>query len=104
MSPGRSRYTGPGRPLKTVRIAVSTYSGMRLGSTHRSDHLVIGLNAATWSISWNAPRPHWLTGLEPPMASSGAQSAQALATPVVRLVVPGPDAAMHTPSLFKTRP
>ena len=38
------------------------------------------------------------------MASNGAQSAQALATPVTRLVAPGPEAAMHTPSVFLTRP
>ena len=38
------------------------------------------------------------------MASSGAQSAHALATPVTRFVAPGPDAAMHTPSVFFTRP
>src|SRR5919199_6690505 len=99
-----SRYTGPGRPPSACRTAVVTYSGTRLGSAHCSAHLVIGLKAATWSISWKAPLPRWLMGAEPPMASSGAASAHALATPVIRLVAPGPEAAMHTPRVFLTRP
>src|ERR687886_247274 len=99
-----SRYTGPGRPPRACRTAVLTNSGTRLGSVHCSAHLVIGLKAATWSISWNAPLPRWLSGAEPPMANSGAQSAQALATPVTRFVAPGPEAAMHTPRVFFTRP
>src|SRR5262245_3390897 len=42
-------------------------------------------------------------GLEPPMATSGAASVQALATPVRRLIVPGPGDAMHTPGFRVTR-
>src|ERR1700687_782380 len=99
-----SRYTGPGRPLRACRTAVATNSGTRLGSVHCSAHLVIGLKAATWSISWNALLPRWLMGAEPPIASSGAQSAQALATPVIRVVAAGPEAAIQTPTVFFTRP
>ena len=58
---------------------------------------------AIWSISWNAPLPSWLTGLEPPIATTGALSTNALATPVTRFVTPGPEAAMHTLGRFSTR-
>ncbi len=42
-------------------------------------------------------------GLEPPMATSGAQSVNAVATPVSRFVAPGPEAPMHTPGRRSTR-
>ena len=70
----------------------------------RSAHFVIGLNTASWSISWNASMPNDTRGLEPPMATSGAALVNASATPVSRLVAPGPEAPMHTPGLRITRP
>jgi len=42
-------------------------------------------------------------GLEPPMATSGAQSVNAVATPVSRFVAPGPEAPMQTPGRRSTR-
>src|SRR5215471_9111790 len=63
----------------------------------RSAHLVAGRNIVTWSISWKASIPRETRGLEPPMATIGQQSVQAFATPVSRLMVPGPDDAMQTP-------
>ena len=58
---------------------------------------------ATWSISWNTCRPNWPIGLEPPMATTGQQSISALAMPVVRLMTPGPLAAMHTLGFCSSR-
>ena len=47
----------------------------------------------------------WLMfGLDPPMATSGAASAHALATPVTRLVAPGPEQPMQTPGRCFRRP
>ena len=57
----------------------------------------MGRITATWSISWKASIPRNTRGLEPPMATRGAASTKALATPVTRLVVPGPEHPMHTP-------
>ena len=58
---------------------------------------------ASWSISWNTPRPFMPIGLEPPIATTGQQSTSALAMPVVRLIVPGPLAAMQTPGFCNSR-
>jgi hypothetical protein len=41
---------------------------MRLTWCTRSDHLVHGLNIASWSMSWNAPRRQVATGAAPPSA------------------------------------
>ena len=38
------------------------------------------------------------------MATIGAASVNALATPVSKFVAPGPEAPMHTPALRITRP
>ncbi len=69
----------------------------------RSAHLVIGFMIATWSISWKASMPRKTRGLDPPMATSGAQSVKALATPVARLMAPGPEQPMATPGRRVTR-
>ena len=44
-----------------------------------------------------------LRGLDPPMAMSGAQSVKAFATPVARLMAPGPEQPMATPGRRVTR-
>ena len=48
-------------------------------------------------------RPNCWIGLEPPMATTGQQSISALARPVVRLMTPGPLAAMHTAGRCSSR-
>ncbi len=58
---------------------------------------------ASWSISWKTWRPFWPIGLEPPIATTGQQSISALAIPVVRLMTPGPLAAMHTLGFCSSR-
>ena len=47
--------------------------------------------------------PRYTRGLDPPMATSGAQSVKALATPVGRLMAPGPEQPMDTPGRRVTR-
>ncbi len=69
----------------------------------RSVHLVMGFIRATWSISWKASMPRNTRGLDPPMAISGAQSVKAFATPVARLMAPGPEQPMATPGRRVTR-
>ena len=82
------------RPARACRSSpsgrrCSPARGMRLRLKTRSAHLVHGFMIATWSISWNTWRPNWPIGLEPPIATTGAQSISALATPVMRLVDAG---------------
>ncbi len=69
----------------------------------RSAHLVQGSNIGTCSISWKTWRPVEASGLAPPNAMIGVQSAQACATPVTRLVVAGPEAAMQMPGRLRRR-
>jgi len=64
---------------------------------------VTGRKTATWSISWKASIPRKTRGLDPPIATSGAASVKALATPVKRLVAPGPEQPMQTPGRRVTR-
>ena len=69
---------------------------MRFRLINRSTYLLQPRISSTWSISWNTWRPNWLSGLEPPSATTGQQSTSAFADPVIRLVTPGPEAAMQT--------
>ena len=47
--------------------------------------------------------PRYTRGLAPPMATRGAQSVNAVATPVRRFVAPGPEHPMQTPGRRITR-
>ncbi len=69
---------------------------MRFRLTIRSTCLQQPRISSTWSISWNTCRPNCDSGLDPPSATTGQQSISAFAMPVIRLVTPGPDAAMQT--------
>jgi hypothetical protein len=60
--------------------------------------LVIGMVMPEMSASWNASvpisdRPTW-----PVIATTGIESICASASGVTRLVAPGPEVAMHTPT------
>ncbi len=72
--------------------------GMSLGSVTRKECLVIGMVMPTMSASWNASVP--ITPLEtwPVMATSGTESMWASMMAVTRLVAPGPEVAMQTPT------
>lgn len=52
---------------------------------------------STMGVSWNPSVPIMRRGTWPVMATSGTESIMASASPVTRLVAPGPEVAMHTP-------
>lgn len=49
-------------------------------------------------VSWNASVPIMRRGTCPVTATSGTESKSASARPVTRLVAPGPEVAMQTPT------
>ena len=53
---------------------------------------------STIGVSWKPSVPMSLRGTCPVMATSGTLSIIASARPVTRLVAPGPEVAMHTPT------
>ena len=55
------------------------------------------------SISWKASVPRCEEATCPVIATSGDESSIAVAIPVTRLVAPGPEVAMHTPTLPEAR-
>ena len=60
--------------------------------------LVIGIVIPTMSASWKASVPMACEFTWPVIAKSGTESMWASAMAVTRLVAPGPDVAMQTPS------
>ena len=61
--------------------------------------LVIGRVTPVTSVSWNASVPMAGLGTCPVIATRGTESIWAEAMPVTRLVAPGPDVAIQTPTL-----
>ncbi|SLI41092.1 Uncharacterised protein [Mycobacteroides abscessus subsp. abscessus] len=61
--------------------------------------LVIGMVMPEMSASWKASVPIRPRPTCPVMATIGTESIWASAIGVTRLVAPGPDVAMHTPTL-----
>ncbi len=66
-------------------------------------HLVIGSVTPMMSVSWNASRPIIGRDTWPVIATTGELSMYAVASPVTRLVAPGPEVATHTPALPDAR-
>ncbi len=60
--------------------------------------LVIGMVMPQMSASWKASVPMDLEATWPVMATIGTESMWASAIGVTRLVAPGPEVAMHTPT------
>src|SRR6266566_6657318 len=102
-SSGRSRCTGPFGSLSASAIACVTVSATHPGLS-LSVALVIGLNSAWWSIHIWMRRPSWSVLRLHVIAIIGDRSSQALPTPVVRLVAPGPNVAMQSPGAPVMRP
>ena len=71
---------------------------MSSGSVTRKLCLVIGIVMPRMSASWKASVPIDAAPTWPVMATSGTESMCASASGVTRLVAPGPDVAMHTPT------
>ena len=95
---GRSMWQAPGFSLSAYLKAMRTTSFTVSGFTTCLLRFVIGVNIVTRSRYWWDVRcirsvPTW-----PVMAISGAPSVLASATPVTRLVAPGPKVARHTPA------
>ena len=59
----------------------------------------MGIVMPKTSTSWNASVPISDVGTCPVTITIGTESRNASAIPVTRLVAPGPDVAMHTPTL-----
>ena len=101
---GRSIWVAPGLPLSAYLNASRQISEIVSGLMTTFDRLVMGLNMAERSRYW------WLvncmSSLEtcPVMATSGAPSRNASATPVTRFVAPGPSVARQTPARPVRRP
>ena len=60
---------------------------------------MIGIVMPTMSASWKASVPMRLSPTWPVIATSGTESMCASAIGVTRFVAPGPEVAMHTPTL-----
>ena len=103
-SSGNSMRVAPGFSASAVLNALRTTSGTVPAFQIVCVHLVIGPNIATESMFW------WLSLCRrrvlpwPMMHTSGERSMLASATPVTRLVAPGPRVPRHTPALPVSRP
>ena len=95
---GMSSSTGPGRPSWAIATASRTISASSDTSCTRWLYFVIGSVRPMMSVSWKASRPIMGRPTCPVMASSGEESMWAVASPVTRLVAPGPEVATHTPT------
>lgn len=97
MSPGRSRYTGPGRPYIDVRTACSTKYGILSTRSTSAAYFTHGRAASTCGASWNAPIPCCAMSDDPPSRIIGQRFDHAFASPEIAFVIPGPDTTRHAP-------
>ena len=72
--------------------------GMSAGSVTRKLCLVIGIVMPRMSASWKASVPIIDAPTWPVIATRGTESMWASASGVTRLVAPGPEVAMQTPT------
>src|SRR5699024_12440677 len=93
-----STRTGPGRPVLAMWKDSAIREGMSAGSVIMNEGLVTGMVIPTVSASWKASVPMAASATWPVMATMGTESMLASASGVTRLVAPGPEVAMHTPT------
>ena len=93
-----STSTGPGRPVDAMWKADANTCGMSAALVTRKECLVMGMVMPTMSASWKASVPMKALCTCPVMATMGTESMCASAMAVTRLVAPGPEVAMHTPT------
>ena len=103
-SSGSSMCVGPGFCACATLNALRTTSGITRDEFRRTFHFVTGLNIETTSMCWwdslcIRSRSAW-----PVSATSGERSRNASATPVSRLVAPGPSVPRQTPAPRVRRP
>ena len=94
-----STSTGPGRPVAARWKASAIRCGISSALVTRKLCLVTGIVMPRMSASWKASVPIAALGTWPVMATIGTESMCASASGVTRLVAPGPDVAMQTPTL-----
>src|SRR3569832_2494338 len=75
-----------------------------LGVCSLEEYLVTGAKMVCWSRTWCDSLCRRLVSAWPAMATSGAGSILASATPVSRLVAPGPRVERHNPTRTVRRP
>jgi hypothetical protein len=104
MFSGKSMKQQPGfsvcATLKALRTTSATMSGERIWVAY----LVIGWKRFTRSRIWWLSLCMRVVAPCPAIATTGARSMLASATPVMRLVAPGPRVDRHTPALPVSRP
>ncbi len=79
--------------------AAASVAGTSSARFTRNECLVIGIVMPTMSTSWNASVPIEVENTWPVMRMIGTESMCASAIAVTRLVAPGPEVAMATPTL-----
>ena len=94
----------PGFSVCATLNALRTISGTIAGSRICVEYLVIGWNMLTRSRIWWLSLCSRVVAPWPAIATTGARSMLASATPVMRLVAPGPSVAMQTPARPVRRP
>jgi hypothetical protein len=95
------------RVLCATRGAPSTSAAARSSGTAcwtDCAHFVIGRNKDTTSMCWWLSLCMRLVPAWPVITTIGARSMLASATPVTRLVAPGPSVPRHTPAVPVSRP
>ena len=95
---GMSTKTGPGLPDFAIWNAPRMVSARSSTCFTRKLCLVIGMVTPVISTSWKLSLPIREFGTFPVIATSGTESRYAVAIPVTRLVAPGPEVAMTTPT------
>ena len=101
---GRARKLAPGFSASATLNALRTTSGMISGARISVLYFEIGSKRFTRSRIWWLSLCIRVVAPCPAMATTGARSMLASATPVTRLVAPGPRVARHTPARPVRRP
>ena len=104
MSSGSSIRVAPGFSVAATLNALRTISATLCSLRMDDAHLVTGLNIETMSMAWWDSLCRRVVAACPAMATTGDESMLAVATPVSRLVAPGPSVARQTPGLPVMRP
>ena len=93
-----STRTGPQRPLRATWNAAFMTEPISFASWTSHECLTIGIVIPVMSHSWKASVPIRVDRTWPVMQTSGVESIHASAIGVTRLVAPGPDVAIATPT------
>ena len=93
-----STSTGPQRPVRATWNAALITCGISCTSETSHECLTTGMVMPVMSHSWNASVPIRCERTWPVMQTSGVESIHASAIGVTRLVAPGPDVAIATPT------